>query len=168
MQSFLSRLIHNDPIEVNGACPTRYGNNFFEVPINQLVERVLGEGPIASTISNIMKPVWNPDLNIAETDKEYRITMDLPGLSEADVDVRVKDGLLTISGERKEETEEKDQNFYRAERRFGEFTRQIALPEDVKIENIDASFKNGVLTISVPKHEEKAKRARKIDIRAEK
>jgi HSP20 family protein len=93
---------------------------------------------------------WSPSLDLVEKDKRLIARVDLPGMKKEDVKVEVAEGYLTISGERKHETEEKKENFYRCEREYGSFYRAIPLPEDAQVEEVKAAFNNGVLEVSVP------------------
>lgn len=97
--------------------------------------------------------VWRPRMDIKETKDAFEISADLPGLKKEDVNISLKDGILTISGERKYENEKKDQDKYYMERVYGNFSRSFSLPSDVKEKEIKANLKNGVLTISLPKAE---------------
>jgi len=94
-----------------------------------------------------------PNLNVAETENGYEISVDLPGIKPEEVNVEFKDGALWISGERKHEAEEKDKTFHRIERHYGSFRRVIRLGTDVNPESIDANFKDGVLTVKAAKTE---------------
>jgi HSP20 family protein len=107
---------------------------------------------------------WAPALDVIDRKDELVIRADLPGLSEKDVEVEVEDGILDLRGKRTEEHEEKDQNYYYAERWEGAFNRSIALPSGVDAEKVSATFKNGVLEIRLPKKEEM--RGKKVDIKA--
>ncbi len=113
-----------------------------------------------------MKFVGAPAVDVVEKDNAYEITADLPGMDEKNVDVHVANGQLTIKGERKEEKEEKKKDFYLSERRFGSFQRTFGLPEGVDGDKIEASFKKGVLTITLPKRPEAQKPAKKIEVKA--
>ena len=95
-----------------------------------------------------------PLMNIEETKDAYRISIEVPGMEKDDIDIEVKDNVLTISGEKKEEVKSEDSTFYRRERRFGKFSRSISLPNDINVDGIDAEYKNGVLTLTLPKTEE--------------
>lgn len=97
---------------------------------------------------------WIPAMDLVENETSLVLRADLPGLSEGDVDIEVKDNVLTISGERRSESEEKGEGFHRVERAFGRFSRALSLPEGVDAEKIAASFKDGVLEVTVPKPEE--------------
>ncbi len=96
-------------------------------------------------------PDLTPRMDVSETDKEFEVTAELPGLEEKDVQVNVADGVLTIRGEKKAEKEEKDKNYYLLERSFGSFARSLELPEGVNADDIKASIANGVLKVTVPK-----------------
>ena len=95
-----------------------------------------------------------PLMNIEETKDAYRISIEVPGMEKDDIDIEVKDNVLTVSGEKKEEVKSEDSTFYRRERRFGKFSRSISLPNDINVDGIDAEYKNGVLTLTLPKTEE--------------
>ncbi len=93
---------------------------------------------------------WSPNLDVFEKDHRLIARIDLPGMRKEDVKVEVADGYLTISGERKHETEEKKENFYRCECEYGSFYREILLPEGATVNAVKATFENGVLEVSVP------------------
>jgi len=99
---------------------------------------------------------WMPPVDIEEDDREYLLKAELPGMNKEDVKLKVEGGTLSISGERKEEKEEKDKKHHRVERSYGAFMRRFALPEVVLAEKVSAEFKDGILTVHVPK-DEKAK-----------
>ncbi|UZK70594.1 Hsp20/alpha crystallin family protein [Sphingomonas sp. S1-29] len=107
-----------------------------------------------------------PALELAEKENEYRLTAELPGLKEDDVEISIADGALTLSGEKHEEDERKDNGFLLRERRYGAFERRVPLPADVNQDAINAEFKHGVLTIVLPKDAQAAERTRKIAITA--
>lgn len=90
-----------------------------------------------------------PTLDLGATDKEYTITVEIPGVNEKDVKLEIVNDTLTISGEKKQEKEAKDKNYYRMERSYGSFQRVLSLPEDADQENIKATFKKGVLTVTM-------------------
>jgi HSP20 family protein len=107
-----------------------------------------------------------PAVDLVESDKAYEITAELPGMDEKNIDVKVTDGKLTIKGEKQEEKEEKKKDYYLHERRFGSFERSFDLPESVEAEKIEASFKKGVLMVTLPKKAEAQKPAKKIEVKA--
>lgn len=93
---------------------------------------------------------WSPKIDVFERDSRLVTRVDLPGMKKEDVSVEVTDGHLALSGERKRETEEKKDNFYRSECEYGSFYRAVPLPEGVKLEDVKATFSDGVLEVSVP------------------
>jgi len=99
-------------------------------------------------------PDWAPVVDISETDGEYLIKAEIPEVNKEDVKVTVHNGVLTIRGERKQETEEKGKKFHRVERCYGSFTRSFTLPDNVDEAKISASFKDGVLNIQIQKIEQ--------------
>mgnify|MGYP001182188401 FL=1 len=100
-----------------------------------------------------------PAVDVFEEKDDVVIKAEIPGLSKEDINVQVTDSTLTIKGEKKREEEVKEDDYYRCERSFGSFTRAVALPCDVKAEQVKASFKNGVLEVRMPKTEEAKKKA---------
>ena len=96
---------------------------------------------------------WTPAADITEDDNEYLIKAELPDVKQEDVRVTVENGVLTISGERKFEKEEKNKRYHRIERAYGTFVRSFTLPDDADAENVKAEFKNGILTVHLPKSE---------------
>ena len=107
-----------------------------------------------------------PAVDVTDSEKAYQITAELPGMDEKSIEVKVTDGYLTIKGEKKEEKEEKQKDYYVSERRYGSFERYFALPESVDASKIEATFKNGVLKVTLPKTAEAQKPAKKIEVKA--
>ena len=107
-----------------------------------------------------------PAVDVIESEKAYEITVELPGMDEKSIDVKVTDGSLTIKGEKQEEKEEKKKDYYLHERRFGSFERSFDLPESVDAEKIEANFKKGVLTVILPKKAEAQKPPKKVEVKA--
>jgi HSP20 family protein len=101
---------------------------------------------------------WIPAMDLVETDEHFVLKADLPGLAESDVNIEVEDNVLTVSGERKAEHEDKREGYVRVERAYGSFRRSLTLPEGVDPEAVTASFDNGVLEVRVPKPEERKPR----------
>jgi HSP20 family protein len=102
---------------------------------------------------SITLPEWTPLADITEDDREYVIKAELPELRKEDVKVTVENGVLTISGERKFEKEEKQKKYHRVERGYGSFVRTFALPEDADADKVKAVFKQGMLEVHLPKNE---------------
>ena len=107
-----------------------------------------------------------PAVDVSETDKAYEITAELPGMDEKNVEVKVANGLLTIKGEKQDEKEEKKKDYYRRERSFGSFERSFQVPEGVDADKIEANFKKGVLSVTLPKSAEAQKAEKKIAVKA--
>lgn len=134
-----------------------YGSDFWRRPFRSLAD---------------FEPLWSqklslmPAVDIVESDKAYEITCELPGMDEKNIEVNLTNGGLTIKGEKKDEKEEKSKDLYVSERRFGSFERYFQLPEGVDADKIEASFKKGVLTVTLPKKPEAQKPAKKIDVKA--
>ncbi len=132
----------------------------FENSVNDLVSSVFGK-PIFSE-KNPSAAGWWPRTDVLERENAFVIHVDVPGVAPADVKLTIDAGKLTISGERKSHQESEKDHVHRSERSYGKFTRTFALPESVNAEEIKADFKNGVLTVLVPKPE--ATGAREISI----
>jgi HSP20 family protein len=118
----------------------RLFNGFFDTP------RAAGGNGVARFI---------PAMDLVETDDHFVLRADLPGLREADVKIELEDNVLSISGERKSDHEERKDGYYRIERSFGAFSRSLTLPEGVNAEAIEAGFENGVLEVKIPKPEQR-------------
>ncbi len=98
--------------------------------------------------------VWSPNVDVSETEKNYEVKAEIPGLKKEDIKVTVEDNVLKLSGEKKHEEETKEKNYHRVERSYGKFERTFQLPKEVKKEEIKASYKDGVLDVVIPKAEE--------------
>jgi HSP20 family protein len=107
-----------------------------------------------------------PAVDVVEKENEFRITAELPGLDDKDIEVSVADDVLSIRGEKKEEREEKAKNYHLSERRYGSFQRTFQLPAGIDAEKIAANFQKGVLTVTLPKTPEAQKKEKKIAIQA--
>jgi HSP20 family protein len=107
-----------------------------------------------------------PAMDIAEKEKAFELTAELPGMDEKNIEIKLSNGNLLIRGEKKEETEEKKKDYYLSERRYGTFERRFNLPKGVDAEHIEARFSKGVLTVSLPKKPEAIKPERSIKIKA--
>jgi HSP20 family protein len=107
-----------------------------------------------------------PILDLSATDKEYTISVEIPGVDERDVKLEIAKDTLTIRGEKKHDKEEKDKNYYRVERSYGSFQRVLSLPEDADQAGVKATFKRGILTISMPRKAIPQADVRKIEIKS--
>jgi HSP20 family protein len=107
---------------------------------------------------------WLPSLDVSETKNELVVKAEVPGMDPKDIDISLSDGTLTIKGEKKQEKEEKEADYHLVERSYGSFTRSVQLPKEVQSEKINASYKNGILKITLPKSEEAKKKEVKIKV----
>lgn len=145
---------------------TDFDDSFKEM--DRLFERFLNLSPAVMS-GGSMQQDFSPVLDVHETEKEFRINLEVPGMSEKDIDISMSRDVLTISGEKKEEKEENAKGIYRVERRYGTFSRSIPLPDNcVDSEKVEATFKNGVLSIKLPKVTEYKDSVRKIPIQHDK
>jgi len=128
--------------------------------MDRLLERFFGEplGPERRA------GMWTPRTDVAETKDSVTIKAELPGLEAKDVEVSLSGDMLTIKGEKKQEKEEKDEHHHLVERTYGAFSRMVQLPAPVAADKIKANFKNGVLTVTLPKTEEAKQKAIPITI----
>jgi len=110
----------------------------------------------------------SPVVDFVDRGKSIELKAELPGMDESDIEVHLTDRVLTISGEKKEEhvEGEKDSDYYLSERRYGSFKRSISIPEEVDTDKVEASFKKGVLTVSLPKDVKALKKAKKIEVKS--
>jgi len=119
------------------------------------------------------EPFWNrdvefetPAVDLTEDDEAFTITAELPGIDEKEIDVTVSGGMLVIKGEKKQEKEEKNKNYYVSERSYGAFQRSFSVPEGVDQDKIAANFSKGVLTVTLPKSADAQKPQKKIEVKA--
>lgn len=132
----------------------------------------LGRWPFARSIFDL-EPLWRqelsfgpaPAVDIVEREKEYEIEAEIPGMDEKNLEVSLANGVLTIKGEKKEETEEKRKNYYLSERRYGSFQRCFQVPDGVDGDKIEATFSKGVLKVKLPKTAEAQKKEKKISVK---
>jgi HSP20 family protein len=94
---------------------------------------------------------WIPPMDLVETEEHLVLRGDLPGMTEDDVEIEIKDNVLTVSGERRAEHDERNEGYHRVERSFGRFSRSLTLPQGVDAANVEARFVNGVLEVQIPK-----------------
>jgi len=126
--------------------------NQWPAPSTSLLDRHLGE--------------FMPTIDVAETEREIRVTAELPGMEQKDVEVALTRGVLTIKGEKREKKEESKGDFYRSECRYGAFERAVPLPAEIDADNAKATFEKGVLKITLPKTAEAQSQRKRIPISA--
>ena len=138
--------------------------NTLQSEMNRLFNTIF-DTPVPNETAGVRR--WIPAMDLVETDNDFVLRADLPGLTEGDVNIELEDNVLTVSGERKSEHEERQEGYYRVERAAGSFSRSLALPEGVDADAIRASFENGVLEIHIPKPEERKPRKVAISVGGE-
>ena len=136
----------------------------FRRDMDQLFNGFLGDLSGRTSLIDRQFGSFAPEMDVKETDKEVRVTAELPGMEEKDVEVTLTEGVLTIKGEKREEHDEEKGDVFRSERRYGLFERSIALPNGIDANNAKASFKKGVLKVSLPKTPEAQSNRRRIAI----
>lgn len=134
--------------------------------MDRLFEQALSTWPAGFDPSNPKGGHVFPEMEVTETDKEVKVTAELPGLEEKDVEVTVDEGGLTLQGEKREERKEEKKGYYLSECSYGSFHRHIPLPDGLIIDKADAKFRNGVLKINIPKspEAESQRKTLKIDV----
>jgi HSP20 family protein len=132
--------------------------NTLQTEMNRLFNSFFDEG------GDSERRRWAPAVDLVEREDSLVLKADLPGMIEDDVNIEVRDNVLTIAGERKAEHEDKQNGYYRVERSFGHFSRSLQLPQGVDASRIAASFDNGVLEVTIPKPEERKPRRIQIGV----
>ena len=131
--------------------------------LNRLFQSSFGESQDSLTTSS-----FSPAVDVYEDEHAVNLKIEVPGIDEKDLDIRVENNTLTVHGERKFEKEEKEENFRRVERQYGSFTRSFTLPQTVDSENVSANYDKGVLKISLPKKAEAKPKQIKVNVGSEK
>lgn len=148
--------------------------------LRQEVDRLFNDFPSVSWSSAFRRPLFDvepfwhrelswgtaPAVDIVEKDNAYEISAELPGMDEKNIEVKCSGGLLTIKGEKEEAKEEKKKDYHLSERRYGSFQRSFSIPDGVNADKIEASFKKGILTVTLPKSIEAQKKEKKIAVTA--
>lgn len=160
METSLMRRIHDMPSLFSGQ------SDFFsdvERRMESLFDQVFGPS-LVTYIMPETRGVFSPRIDIKETKENFQVVSEMPGMDPTDIEVTLKDGMLTISGEKKAEKEETEGDYHHLERSFGCFSRRISLPDSVDTEKVESTFKNGVLRVTLPKTEQSLKESRKIPV----
>jgi HSP20 family protein len=134
----------------------------FQREFDDLVERFFGQEPVFSR--SLFSRTFTPVVDIVENENDIIVKAEIPGMEQKDLDVNLAGDVLTIKGEKKAEHEERGDNFHRIERSYGSFSRSLALPCEVQQDKAEANYKNGVLSLRLPKSESCKKKAVKITI----
>jgi HSP20 family protein len=166
------------PVQQGARTPARAGDPFDS--LRNQVDRLFDEfsssfggfpfsrGWLGRHMPESLLPVSDfnlPEVDLVDTEDAYRMTADLPGMSEKDIELTVSEGVLTFKGEKKEERDERDKGYYLSERRYGSFQRSFRLPADVDEAKLEATMKNGVLSVVLPKAAEAKSKAKKLSIK---
>jgi len=159
---------------------THWGSNDVEnttgerpiVSLQKEIDRMFGSlfrgaNLVEGNAANDGNILLTPRINISETEKEYKISAEVPGVDEKGIDVQLTNGVLTMKGEKNAEKEEKGKNFHRVERSYGSFSRTISLPEDADPNKVEAKYKKGVLSISIQKKPEAKAQSKHIEVKLE-
>jgi len=141
--------------------PALWNSGLLHRSIDDLLEDFFGGVPAKTAAVGI-----TPRFDVSETDNAVIIEAELPGMDEKDIELTLQENILTLKGEKKREEETKKKNCYISERSYGHFQRSLQLGSGVDAEHVDAAFKNGVLTINIPKLEPEQSKARTISIKA--
>ena len=158
--ALLTRRRHGqEPERATGAGPLALRDE-----IDRLFDDFMGGWPLSSRLAPTREFI--PSIDMSDTDGEVKVSAELPGMSEDDVDVELDEDTLTIRGEKKQEEEEEKEGRYWRESSCGEFVREVPLPSAVDTDKAEASFKNGKLTVKLPKREEEKSKRRKIDVKS--
>ncbi len=166
----------NAPVEVKKSAPATDGWRSFRTEMDRLFDRFVGNwhGPAWGRVFD-SEPgnryesslsITAPAVDITENDVTYKLTAELPGMSEKEVEVAVSGETLTLKGEKRQEKEEKDKNIYLSERSYGAFQRSFQLPEGVDRDKIAAEFSKGVLVVTMPKTPQAKETQKKIEVKA--
>ncbi len=151
--------------------PAQYQSGNPLVNLHQQIDQIFdhafkgfGFPSLLSDTNLLGEGAFRPNLDVSSDDKSYHITLDLPGLTDSEVNVEVKGDKLYVQGQKKTENESKDRHFYRVERSYGAFQRVLALPEDASSGDIQASMKDGVLKLDIPRQKALETEVKKIQI----
>ena len=141
------------------------GRHSFE-SLRREVDRLFDEFGFSSW-QPFVRRANSPAVDFVESDKAYEITAELPGMDEKDIEIKVTEDSLTIKGEREEKKEQKEKGYHLQERRYGSFERSFGLPDGIDTNKIEAKFKKGLLTVTLPKKPKVNKATKKIEIKSD-
>lgn len=164
-----SRAIQKAPTEQSSVSlsPYAFVRRFMDEMDRVAGDFGFGRGLLSSAEQALAGGMWAPQVEMFERHGQLVLRADLPGLSKDDVKVELDDNALTIEGERRAEHEEEGEGFYRSERSYGKFYRRLPLPEGVNTDNANATFRDGVLEITLPAPKRESRQTRKLEIRGE-
>jgi HSP20 family protein len=134
--------------------------------MDALFDNFWGDFPLAPFDGRRVRS-FSPTVDVSETDREIRVSAELPGMDEKDIDITINRDSLSIRGEKKEENEDKGKNYYHVERTYGSFSRTVPLPVEIESDKAEADFKKGVLTVKIPKSPKAIESKKKVAIKVE-
>ena len=171
-QTGIARREQHAPTTWSGSSPFAFMRRFSDEMDRLFEDFGFGGGLFApsfgrglSRFGELGQPIWSPQVEVFERGGQLVVRADLPGLTKDDINVDITDDALVIRGERKSEREENEEGYYRTERSYGSFYRQIPLPEGVTADNANATFRNGVLEITMPAPQRAEQQRRRLEIR---
>lgn len=134
--------------------------------VNNRLNSIFGRLPVRAESGQEMLAVtdWIPSVDISETDSAYLIKGEIPGVKKEDVKVTIEDGMITLRGERKQEKEDKGEKYHRIERCYGSFMRSFRLPDDAEESTVKAEFKDGMISVTLPKSEQAKNKPKQIEV----
>jgi HSP20 family protein len=141
-------------MDTNACCTPAVREDGTALALGSLWDELFPSGGRLETYFGPETRTFAPALNVVETDQAFTLTAELPGVAKDDVKITIDDGVLTLAGEKKQEQTQKDGSWHRIERAYGAFERSLSLPKGVDGEKAQAAFKDGVLTITLPKSEQ--------------
>lgn len=158
-------------VRLRGDSPLRRAEEhpFFTLQreMNQMFDDLFHGFDLTSSGGGRSYGAFSPSVDVREDEKEVTVKAELPGMNEKDIEVSLTENGLTIQGEKKAEKEEKGKDYWHRETSYGAFHRVIPLPQGLNTDKVDARFKNGVLTVTLPRKEEAKAKGKKIDVKAE-
>jgi HSP20 family protein len=131
-------------------------------PTRDIVNRFFSDGSLSTLLNEDGN--WIPAFDITESEKEYKVSAELPGIDVKNLEVTLVEGVLKIKGEKRQESEKKEDNYLRIERSYGSFDRSFRIPNGVEANKIDATYKDGILNLTIPKAKEAKTRKIKISV----
>lgn len=145
-----------------------WSNPFYSLQreMNRVFDRFFDDLTPSRLWNDDMSATYLPRIDVKETDKEIRVDAELPGMDGKDIDISVSDNILTLRGEKRMERQEKEDGYFHVERSYGKFHRNIPLPEEVDTAKVEAEFRNGILTVHLPRKPEAQRKSKRIAIKA--
>ena len=145
---------------------SRFGIRPWLASTNELFNVFFSDSRLPSPGNTDDRGVYSPRVDIAESDTAYEITAEVAGLDQQDIEVSIDNGILSLKGEKSAVQEQQEKNYYRKERVYGSFERSFRLPEEVEVDKVEAEFKNGVLSVGLPKSENAQSAVQQIAVKA--